>query len=148
MSDTPKPENARLIRAMKMAARVRNDSNRKRLYHALVGSELWFAVQGGWTGEGALATENIVCAGELHGRPSAAVFTSKEFAKKWRAEHEEYVLMNGTDLFAALIETKVGSVQINPAGPIGGELYRHEVETIAEGGRILRLRAEAAASIH
>ena len=148
MSDTPEPNNARLIRAMKMAARVRNDANRKRLYHALVGSELWFAVQGGWTGEEALTTENVVCAGDLDGRPSAALFTAKENAVKWRPEHTEYILMNGTDLFAALIQTKIGSVQINPAGPIGGELYRHEVETVAEGGRILRLRAEAAASVH
>jgi hypothetical protein len=148
MSDTPEPDNARLIRAMKMAARVRSDSNRKRLYHALVGSELWFAVTGGWTAENPLATENVVCAGEINGRRSAAVFTSRENATKWREEHQEYVLMNGTDLFGALIQTKVGSVQINPAGPIGGELYRHEVETIAEGGRILRLRAEAAASVH
>ena len=106
------------------------------------------AVQGGWTGEGPLATENVVCAGELHGRPSAAVFTSREHASTWRAEHEEYVLMNGTDLFAALVRTRIGSVQINPAGPIGGELYRHEVETVAEGGRILRLRAEAESSVH
>ncbi len=148
MSDTPKPDNARLVRAMKMAARVRSDSNRKRLYHALVSSELWFAVQGGWTGEGTLQTEHVVCAGELHGRPSAAIFTSRENAEKWRADHQEFVLMNGTDLFGALIQTTISSVQINPAGPVGGELYRHEVETIAEGGRILRLRAEAAASVH
>ena len=148
MSDTPDPDNARLIRAMKMAARLRDDSSRKRLYHALVSGELWFAVQGGWNASTPLTDENIVCAGELHGRPSAALFTAKEYALKWRAEHKEYVLMNGTDLFGALIQTKVGSVQINPAGPVGGELYRHEVETIAEGGRILRLRAEAAASVH
>ncbi len=148
MSDTPEPDNAKLIRAMKMAARVRSDGNRKRIYHALVSSELWFAVQGGWTGETTLASENIVCAGELHGRPSAAIFTSKEYAKTWRADKDEYVLLNGNDLFLALIQTNVGSVQINPGGTIGGELYRHEVETIAEGGRILRLRAEAAASVH
>ena len=148
MTDKPKTENARLIRAMKMVARVRNDANRKKLYHALVSSELWFAVQGGWNGEGPLTTENVVCAGEIHGRPSAALFTSKDNAQAWREEHEEFVLMNGTDLFGALIQTKIGSVQINPAGPIGGELYRHEVETVAEGGRILRLRAQAGTSIH
>ena len=72
----------------------------------------------------------------------------KEVSNNFNKTAEEYVLMNGTDLFAALIRTRIGSVQINPAGPIGGELYRHEVETVAEGGRILRLRAEAESSVH
>jgi hypothetical protein len=148
MTDTQEPDNARLIRAMKMAARVRNDANRKKLYHAIVASHLWLAVRTPWNTETPLATEAIESAGDLQGRPSAAVFTCKEYGAKWRAEHENFVLLNGTDLFGALIQTEIGSVQINPAGPVGGELYRHEVETIAEGGRILRLREQANPTTH
>lgn len=148
MTDTQEPDNARLIRAMKMAARVRNDANRKKLYHAIVASRLWLAVRTPWNTKTPLATEVIESAGDLQGRPCAAVFTCKEYAAKWRADHENFVLLNGTDLFGALIQTKIGSVQINPAGPVGGELYRHEVETIAEGARILRLRAQANSTTH
>lgn len=148
MSDIQEPDNARLIRAMKMAARVRNDANRKKLYHAIVASNLWLALRTPWNGETPLASEDIESAGDLQGRPSAAVFTCKEYATKWRAEHKDFVLLDGTDLFGALILTTIGSVQINPAGPVGGELYRHEVETIAEGGRILRLRAQAGGTSH
>jgi len=148
MSDIQEPDNVRLIRAMKMAARVRNDASRQKLYHAIVASNLWLAVKAPWSSETPLATEDIESAGDLQGRPSAAVFTSREYATKWRAEHQDFILMDGTDLFGALIKTTIGSVQINPAGPVGGELYRHEVETIAEGGRILRLRAQAASTSH
>jgi len=148
MTEIQEPDNARLIRAMKMAARIRDDATRKKLYHAIISSKLWLAVSVPWSVTEPLATEDLESAGDLQGRPSAAVFTCREYALKWREDHEQFVLVDATDLFSALIKTRIGSVQINPAGPTGGELYRHEVETIAEGGRILRLRAQAADAVH
>lgn len=137
--------NAPLIRAMKMAARGRTDENRKKLYHTLISSELLLAVTGATNEDEPLGDEGFVQGDPLEGRPTALVFTSRANAKRWSDTHEHYFSLNGTDLFLALIETSVGAVTLNVAGPVGGELYRHELETIAEGGRVLRLRRQAAA---
>ena len=41
-------------------------------------------------------------------------------------------MMKGTDLFPMLSTTKLGSVLINPKSDVGGELYRNEVQMLAD----------------
>ena len=68
----------------------------------------------------------------LQGRPVFVAFTTRKALERWSADHDEHVMMKGTDLFPMLSTTKLGSVLINPKSDVGGELYRNEVQMLAD----------------
>ena len=69
--------------------------------------------------------------GTLGGAHTYAVFTSTAEADLWDPRGLEVALRPGWSIFPAISSLNPGSLQINPEGRLGGELYRNEVESLA-----------------
>lgn len=72
---------------------------------------------------------------ERNGRPVFAAFTDFESLRMWRPLHTDYMASHGSVLFEWLCEEKAAALLINPGGLVGGELFGHELEMLAEGVR-------------
>lgn len=139
LGHAPRLENQALLERMRAAGQVRDLPTRNRLYHGLVRARfivplvepLASAQSGG-------ASLSLRAAGELHGEPVSALFTDWETCARWDPRGLPLTVMAGLDVFPLLASRRFVSVLINPTGAVGGELYRHEVETIAEGCRRLQ----------
>jgi hypothetical protein len=115
------PDNAPLADAMRACARDREMATRQALYRQLVRGTFLLPVDGG--------APRVV--GDLAGWPIFAVFTDHASYADWDPRLPAVDLMPGRALWGRLLAAGVGSVLINPGGRLGGELYRHEVESLA-----------------
>lgn len=73
------------------------------------------------------------------GRPVWAVFTDLSALAAYRDEREPYVLISGIRLVQAALAHGLGSIKINPESRVGGELYRNELDALADYLRRLGL---------
>ena len=112
-----------LIQRMTEAARAADPAvGRSRLYAAMLDAELLLLVE-----EDGAPTQ----VGELSGWPVYAAFTDHDALRRQDARAPQHRRLGGRALFPLLLEHRVGSLLINSAGPVGGELYRNEVQTLA-----------------
>ncbi|MBL8615627.1 MAG: SseB family protein [Deltaproteobacteria bacterium] len=112
-----------LIQRMTEAARAADPAvGRSRLYAAMLDAELLLLVEP----DGAPTQ-----VGELSGWPVYAAFTDHDALRRQDARAPLHRRLGGRALFPLLLEHRVGSLLINSAGPVGGELYRNEVQTLA-----------------
>lgn len=112
-----------LIQRMTEAAKAADPAvGRSRLYAAMLDAELLLLVDA----DGAPAQ-----VGELSGWPVYAAFTDHDALRRHDARAPAHRRIGGRALFPLLLEHRVGSLLINSAGPVGGELYRNEVQTLA-----------------
>ena len=134
MSDTD--ENARLLKAMTVLARRRDEPSRKAMYMALLRATLHVPTEPDpeRPDEARFAQDE-----PLHGRPVYVVFTSISALTLWRPQSPSHTTMSGMEFFPVLAGSDLGSCLINPKGDVRGELYRHEVQMLAEA--VPRLRA-------
>lgn len=129
LGDAPTTVNERLVDRMRAAARDRSVRARNRLYHGLVRAHLLVATQGPPSGADSALAQH----GTLGARPVSTAYTDWHSALAHDARGPHVEPMRGMDLFPLLAARKAGALQLNPAGPVGGELYAHELWTIAEG---------------
>lgn len=122
-------ENPTVTERMRTLAADRSPRARTRVYHALVKATLLVATDGAPTGVNA----PLRVFGKLGSLEVVAAYTDWDAAVAHDARGPHLQPMNGIDLFPLLVARKVGSLLLNPAGPVGGELYKHELWTVAEG---------------
>ena len=115
-------DNSRLHQAIRHLAKTRSHGARQAMYQALLRARLMLVVDEG--GEPAPF-------GELQGFHTYAVFTSGEEVDLWDPRRLSLKELPGWSIFPKLAALKPGSLQINPDGRLGGELYRNEVEALA-----------------
>lgn len=115
------PDNAPLHEAMRACARDREMSTRQALYRQLLRGSFLLPLEG--------SAPRVV--GDLSGWPIFAVFTDRASFADWDPRLPAADLMPGRALWGRLLAAGVGSVLINPGGRVGGELFRHEVESLA-----------------
>lgn len=140
IDDRTHPENPDLIAAMrKVATPQRQEADRHAMYNAMVNATFLVLLDAGV--DAATDPEDALRAiGQLSGRPVFAVFTDFASLRLFDPLEREYLPLHGSELFELLMEIKAASVQVNPQGNVGGELYAHEIEALAEGVRRFRRR--------
>lgn len=131
------PDNDDLVDAMRGVATNRSGEARHRMYNELVNSTLLIPVnpdakEHDDTGDDFLVVDT------LDGHPVFLAFSDWESLRRWNPRGWSYLPLHGSEFFELCLERDLGSVQINPRGEVGGELYRHEVEMLVEGVRTYR----------
>lgn len=129
LGDAPTHENPNVIQRMRTLAADRSLRARTRLYHGLVKAKLLVAT------DAAPADVNAPMRsfGTLGTLPVVAAYTHWDAAVAHDARGPHVLPMSGINLFPLLMTRGVGSLLINPAGPVGGELYKNELWSVAEG---------------
>jgi hypothetical protein len=118
-------ENPVLIEAMRASARTKDGAARQRLYGAMLRATFLVPMDGD--------APRVV--GDLSGWDSYAGFTDADHLERWSGRPVDYRVIKGRALFPMLMQRRTGSLLINPRGTVGGELYRNEVEAIANAVR-------------
>lgn len=134
----PRLENAALHERMEAASRTRDLPTRNRLYHGLVRARFIVPLTEPAAAPGIGAELALRTAGQLHGEAVAALFTDWETLTRFDPRGLPVAVFAGMDIFPLLASRRFVSVLINPTGQRGGELYRHEIDAIAEGCRRLQ----------
>ncbi|MCB9526385.1 MAG: SseB family protein [Myxococcales bacterium] len=128
-------ENPRVIELMTALSRDRDMKTRRRLWMALVNATwlvpLTRAVDAEAVGLGGALPLRVL--GELAGGEVVGAFTDFGHLLGHDPRPRPYVRVHGKVLFPALAARKVASLLLNPGQGVRGELYRHEIETLAEG---------------
>ncbi len=140
LEERPALDDADVVGAMTQLSKARDTASRNRVYMALCRALLVLPVAGDAAPEDAAPFEPRAM-DELGGAAIAAIFTDWDTFDRYAPRGLPAVLRQGFDVFPVLHAARVGSVLINPRGRVGGELYAHEVASIAEG--IGRLRGES-----
>ncbi len=138
LGQAPRLENASLYERMEAASRTRDPPTRNRLYHGLVRARFIVPVTTPAATPGIGADLVLRTAGDLHGEPVAAIFSDWESLLRFDPRGLPVVVQSGIEIFPLLASRRFVSVLINPHGQRGGELYRHEIDAIAEGCRRLQ----------
>ena len=120
-----KLNNKDLLKDMKRLSKQRQHSARIALYKTLLNSSLLLLVE----------NENDsqpLQTGTLAGFPVFTCFTDYESARCYDPRvgslHETFAFQ----IFQNIWALNIGSLQINPKGDIGGDLYRNEIETLIQ----------------
>ena len=131
------PENEDLVSSMRQLARTRSGDARRRMYTELVNATLLIPVNPEAPDELEGGDEFLVT-DTLDGHPVFLAFSDWDSLRRWNPRGWCYVPVHGSEFFELTLERDLGSVQINPNGEVGGELYRHEIEMLVEGVRNYR----------
>jgi hypothetical protein len=139
-----KGENQSLIKAIMKVSMQDTPQTRQALYEVL--SKSTFLVptaahpQSLQTGNQILQQDTpvqLVTTQNAQGKPSFLVFTDEKSLLTWKPQGSAYVAMEASNFFPIALENNVASILVNPAGPIGGEITRQEIEFLAEKGMLL-----------
>jgi hypothetical protein len=129
MGEGPIMDNQSLHQAVRVLASDRSQDARQAVYRALLRAQLLLVVD-----------ENGAPKpfGTLGGAHTYAVFTSVAEADLSDPRGHDVKLVPGWSIFPVLSALNPGSLQINPDGQLGGELYRNEVEALARASASYR----------
>ena len=122
-------ENKQLHDAMQKLAKKRDDASRKVVYRSLLRAKLYIPIQGDGTGS---EIEVFAQDEPIQGHPVYVAFTTLKMLRVWHGEAEPFTTTDGMALFPALHIAKAGSLMINPKSNLRGELYRNEIEVLAD----------------
>lgn len=122
LGDRPDLDNDHLHEAIRVLAKKRTPDARQAVYRALLQAELQLVVD---------LSGNPARLGELGGAATYAVFTSVAEADLWDPRGLNVQVAPGWSIFPRVAALSPGSLQINPSGRLGGELYRNELESLA-----------------
>ena len=118
-------KNKSLLQSMKKMSQSKQHSLRIELYKALLNSSLLL-----------LSTEEQpeqpLQTGTIMNYPIFTCFTDYDAARCFDPRVGHLKEMYAHQIFKKVWDLNVGSLQINPKGDIGGELYRNEVETLVQ----------------
>ena len=144
--------NADLRAMIRDLAKRRDSVDRRQVYHALVQAKVWTPVSAtSVMGDVQPADLQPLDREALGGLASFSVFTHQSAAESWQTEEAQGVVlrlerMAFADLLPTLLDAGAGSLYINPAAKFSGELYRHELETMLDGVKIIKRRQRMAAA--
>ena len=120
-------DDTRLINVMRQLAK-RSDMNlRKQVYFQLILTDLFIPL----VGPDAAQATSWLTDGDLGGRATYEVFSNLQELEK-RHPERGHTRIRGGAVFMELSSAGAGSVRINPGGAVGGELYGHEIQMLAE----------------
>ena len=119
-------ENPKLIEAIRKLSKQRDGASRQAMYRQMIRATFLLPVD---------ETGAPVPMGELMGFPVFGVFTDADCLFGWDPRVTRYERLHGRVLFPRMARTGLGSLLINPKGKVGGELYRNEVEMLADAIR-------------
>ena len=122
LGDAPSVRNPALDEVVRAVARQRLPELRQALYRQLLLSELLLLVD---------EEDAPVVVGDVSGWPTFAVFSDNAALRLWDPRGGRTRVVLGRALFPSLMPLRFGSVLLNPHGRLGGELYRNEVEALA-----------------
>ncbi|MEL6342729.1 MAG: SseB family protein [Myxococcota bacterium] len=125
LGDVLDVENPRLSMAMRKVSKVRTHNARMELYQEMINATFLMVVESA----GGLKPKVIDHMGPWE---VFAVFTDEDSIRLYDPRGVAVRKLYGHELFPLLMGTQLGSLKINPNGNIGGELYRNEVQTIAD----------------
>ncbi len=120
--DVSSVRNPALDDAVRAVAKQRLPALRQALYRQLLLSELLLLVDD---------EDTPMVVGDLSGWPTFAVFSDNAALRLWDPRGGRTRVAVGRTLFPSLMPHRFGSVLLNPHGRLGGELYRNEVEALA-----------------
>jgi hypothetical protein len=123
--DLEQTANPKLIEAMRLMAKKRDHKLRTSLYRSLLDSKLLLLLTD-------TTSETPLKVGELMRFDVYAAFTSWDALRRFEPRGGAYAVIRGRRLFGRLLQHNVGSLLIDPKSSVGGELYRNELETLAE----------------
>jgi len=123
--DLEQTANPKLIEAMRMMAKKRDHKLRTSLYRALLDSKLLLLLTDS-------NSDTPLKVGELMRFDVYAAFTSWDALRRFEPRGGAYAVIQGRRLFGRLLQHNVGSLLIDPKSSVGGELYRNELETLAD----------------
>ena len=141
----PHPQNGDLIEAMLDVASSHEETTRQRMYRELINATFLVPLdpatcerfeQDGVEMEGG----TIYIYDTVGGHPLYAAFTDWESLRRWEPRGWSYIPIHGSEFFEEVLEREAAGVLINPEGPVGGQLYRHEIEMLVEAMRSYRNR--------
>jgi len=135
------PANPKLLRAMQRVSEGEKPKARQALYQELLKSTLLIPIEGELEGHepGRWVTLSegmdvaFVTARDSEGQVAFMAFTDPGTLRSWRPEGSRYVALGGPDLFALALNNDAAAILVNPAGPVGGEITRREIQMLAEG---------------
>jgi hypothetical protein len=133
-ADRPTLDDAHLVEAMTHLSRARDARARNKVYLALCRAHLVLPLADGAADDDPIPREIE----RLVDQPVAAVFTDWDTLDAFAPRGLPTVVLQGFDIFPLLDAHRVASVQINPRGRVGGELYRNEIQTITDGIKRIR----------
>jgi len=122
LGDAPTVRNPGLDNAVRAVAKQRLPALRQALYHQLLLSDLLLLVD---------EEDTPIVVGDVSGWPTFAVFSDNSALRMWDPRGGRTRIALGRTLFPSLMRHHFGSVLLNPHGRLGGELYRNEVEALA-----------------
>ena len=121
--DTDDTTNQPLLDAMRALSKARDTPTRDAMYRQMLRGRFLLPTD----------TQGAPLAfGELQGFPVFGVFTDRAALRWWNPLDVTVEHIHGRQLFPRLACTGLGSVLINPEGRVGGELYRNEVQMLAD----------------
>ncbi len=132
--ERPALDDSRLVAAMTHLSRARDAAARNKVYLALCRAHLVLPLAEGAADDDPIPRE----IDRLADLPVAAVFTDWDTLDAFAPRGLPTVVLQGFDIFPLLDAHRVASVQINPRGRVGGELYRNEIQTITDGIKRIR----------
>jgi hypothetical protein len=136
------PANPKLDKAMAALAKGEDPKLRREMYLALLDSTLILSTpqrpdaarkKAGWVkadGNIAIQFHSIQNARQ---KPAMLAFTSVDSLLRWKKESGEYLALRAREVFALALKSEMDSIQVNAAGPVGGELTRPEIQILSEG---------------
>lgn len=124
--DRDDTENPALIDAIRALSRARDPRTRNAMYRQMLRATFLLPVDDAGA---------PVAFGELQGFPVFGVFSDPAALRWWDPIRAGVEHVPGRRLFPMLARTGLGSVLINPEGRVGGELYRNEVQMLADAAR-------------
>jgi len=129
--------NELLLKAMVKLAKRRDEASRKSMYMALLQATLYVPTEDDPDED---EGHRFAHDEPLHGKVVYAAFTSLDELRRWRPESEAHTTMTGAELMEVLAMSVFASCMLNPGGDVRGELYKHEVEMLAQAAGRLRAR--------
>lgn len=120
--------NEELQQAIEAVETDNTSTNRCKLYEILL--QTTFCLPSSGSGEGTSQVSGVQNeAGEL----ALAVFSDPAALRRWKPDAASMLVMPAEKLFEVAIEKGFAEILINPAGPAGGKLARHEFTRLAQG---------------
>lgn len=150
------PSNPRLDKAMAALAKGEDPKLRREMYLALLDSTLILSTprrpdavpkKEGWVkarGDISLKFHSIQ---NSRGKPAMLAFTNVDSLLRWKKEGGDYFALRAREVFALALKSEMDSIQINAAGPIGGELTKPEIQILSEGAIPQQAHEDGAASL-
>jgi hypothetical protein len=122
-------ENPRVIAAMQALVKARDMPSRQALWRRLLSATLLVPLKRPAREGEPLALRT---SGQLGDGDMVTIFTDATALRTREPRPLPYTLLNGRALFPLLAERQLGALKLEAPNGLRGELYRHEIETIAE----------------